>query len=441
MNPLIAIVGRANVGKSTLLNRLAGWRKAVVSDVPGTTRDRLSADIDWRGRRFTVIDTGGLDIATTGQLYENVSHQSKIAIEVCDAVLFVVDAVEGITHADEAVADIVRRSGKPAILAVNKADNQERKAAIADFYRLGISAITAISAYHNEGISELIDELTVLLNTTFTNGATEGEKDDSIRIAFVGRPNTGKSSLFNAIAGNERTIVSPLPGTTRDAIDTEILYSGRSLIFLDTAGIRRRGKTEAGIEYYSVIRAINAIRLSHIVMVVLTAEDPLTLQDKHICGLAYDSAKACALIVNKSDLLNSASEDLERIEAKIRSEMPFLTGCLIIFTSALSGENVMRIPKETLTLYEEFTKRVPDVEVSRCIFEAVGENMPPRKSGKRPAIIKAVQEKTAPPVFLIDTSAPDHIHFSYKRYLENNLRKRFGFSGVPVRIRFRKSPV
>ena len=431
--PIIAIIGRPNVGKSTLFNRLCGKRVAIISDIPGTTRDRVSIDTEWDGRPVMIVDTGGLDPVPSEGFWENIRAQTLQAVHDADAIILMTDANEGITFADEEASDIARRSGKPTVVAVNKADTFKDEAGVPEFYRLGFDTVCAVSAYMNMGVADLMASVMSLVGE-------EGEQwdDDSTRVAILGRPNVGKSSVFNMIVGGNRAIVSPIPGTTRDAIDSHFIWEEQRITFIDTAGIRRRGKIEPGVEKYSSLRALTAARRAEVCLLVIDAEDGVTAQDKHVAGYIKDSSRACVIVVNKSDLLPKREDALESVRAETGEALSFLTGSPILFVSALTGRSVERIIPQTLAVHKEFTKEVADGEVSRCIFDAVGKMQPKAKGRKKPKILKARQQRTAPPTFLLTVSLPEDLHFSYRRYLENKLRERFGFSGTPIRIIFRK---
>ncbi len=430
--PIVAIVGRPNVGKSTLYNRLAGRRMAIVSDVPGTTRDRISMDAEWNGKRFLLVDTGGIEDRPGDLLWEDVRAQTAQALEDADAVILVVDAAEGISPGDREAADLVRRSNKPYVLAANKADNLNREVAAAEFYQLSSLDPVPISAYHERGISDLMEKLFEVMPVE----PAEDEASGSIRIAIAGRPNVGKSALFNALTGEERAIVSPIPGTTRDSIDSRFSYDGHDLTFLDTAGLRRRGKAEEGIEKYSVIRTIGAIERSHICLLLLDATELATAQDTHIGGFIDEAYRAAIIVVNKWDLAKQHELDRDSATATVRSRFKFFPDVPVMFTSALTGAGIDRIPDVVVSVWEQFSRRLRREELSRTMFDAIGMNPPPSQGSTRPRIFRVQQTRTAPPTFEFSSRHPELIHFSYRRYLENRLREAFGFKGSPVRMQF-----
>lgn len=430
--PVVAIVGRPNVGKSTLYNRLAGRRMAIVSDIPGTTRDRISMDAEWRGKRFLLVDTGGIEDRPGDLLWEDVRAQTARAIEDADAVILVVDAGTGIAPGDREATDLVRRSGKPYVVAANKADNLNREVAAAEFYQLTTNDPIPISAYHERGISDLMEKLFEVMPIEPGEEVVTG----SIRVALAGRPNVGKSALFNALTGEERAIVSPIPGTTRDSIDSRFTYKGHDLTFLDTAGLRRRGKAEAGIEKYSVIRTVGAIERSHICILLLDATELTTAQDTHIGGFIDQAYRGVIIVVNKWDLSKELELDRDFVAKTVRYRFKFLPDIPVLFTSALTGAGVKAVPDAVIAVWEQFSKQLDAAELSRAVFEAVGEHPPPTQGTVRPRIYKVKQTRTSPPTFEFSCRYPDLIHFSYRRYLENRLREAFGFTGSPIRMNF-----
>jgi GTP-binding protein len=431
--PVIAIVGRPNVGKSTLFNRLAGRRIAIVSDVPGTTRDRISIDAAWGDRRFLLVDTGGIEDRPGDLLWQDVRAQTARAIEEADAVILVVDASTGVVPGDKEAAELVRRSGKPHVLAANKADNLPRETAATEFYELGMADPMPVSAYHDRGIGDLMEALFEALPVPRSFGDTGGD----VRVAIIGRPNVGKSALFNAITGEERAIVSPIPGTTRDSIDSHFHYDGRDLTILDTAGMRRRGKAgEEDLEKYSIIRTVGVIERSHICVLVLDATEFVTAQDTHIGGFIDEAARAAVIVVNKWDLARQHGLEQAQAEAAVRDRFKFLPGVPVLFTSALTGRGVEQVPAAVVAVWEQFDRRLTREELSRTVFDAIGKNPPPPQGTARPRIFKVTQSRTSPPTFIFTTRHPELIHFSYRRYLENQLRDAFGFAGSPIRMQF-----
>ncbi len=433
--PVIAIIGRPNVGKSTLFNRLSGRRIAIVSDVPGTTRDRVSVDAEWDDRRFLLIDTAGIEDRPTAEvaLWEEVRRQTERALENADVGILTVDISEGLTATDHDAAQLARRSGIPMILAANKADNRGRLADLYVFNELGFGDALPISAYHSTGIDELMGRVF----DHFPRNYDLEENPDAIKVAIAGRPNVGKSALFNVLTGEERAIVSPIPGTTRDTIDSLYTYNGSKLLFLDTAGLRRRGKPEKGIEKYSAIRTIGAIEQSHVAIIVLDATEFVTAQDTHIGGFADNANRAGIVVINKWDLSHEAEIDHHAAVAEVRDRFKFIPGAHIIFTSALTGDGVDEIPKAVTETFLQYSQTVDHSELARAWFQALGDRPLPGRGTKRPRIQGIEQVGIRPPTFVVTCKHPELIHFSYKRYLENRLRASFGFDGSPLRMIYR----
>ncbi len=405
---------------------------AIVSDVPGTTRDRVSMDAEWNGKRFLLVDTGGIEDRPSDLLWEDVRAQTARALADADAVILVVDAAAGISPGDREAADLVRRSGKPYVLAANKADNPDREFAAAEFYQLSSADPIPISAYHERGITDLMESLFEILPVNPVVKETSG----SIRVALVGRPNVGKSALFNAITGDERAIVSPIPGTTRDSIDSRFTFDGHDLTFLDTAGLRRRGKAEEGIEKYSVIRTVGAIERSHVCVLLLDATELATAQDTHIGGFIDEAARGVVVVINKWDLAREHELDRDLARATVESRFKFFPGVPVLFTSAIQGRGVPKVLETVVSVWNEFSKRLKREELSRTIFDAIGANPPPSQGTVRPRIFRVSQTKVAPPTFEFSSRHPELVHFSYRRYLENRLRDAFGFTGSPIRMQF-----
>ncbi len=450
--PLVALVGRPNVGKSTLFNRLVGERLAVTSEWPGTTRDRLEAAAEWAGRAFTVVDTGGIEVlpervargdkplsehtplaVASAQFISQIRRQAEMAIEAADVIVFLVDAVEGLTPADEEVAEILRRARKPVLVAANKADNVSRRMATVEFYQLGIGEVFPISALHGTGTGELLDAVVAALPPA------EAETEDaSIKIAIVGRPNVGKSSLLNALLGQERAIVSPIPGTTRDALDTRILWEGTPVTLIDTAGIRRRGKVEVGLEKYSVLRALKAIQRCDVALLLVDAVDGVTAQDAHVAGFVLDEARSVVTIVNKWDAVPKTGQTMNEYMAHVRRELHFLDYVPVLFISALKGTRVEQVLPTALRVQEERLVRLPTGELNRIVREAFEKQSPPSKAGKRLKVYYVTQPRTDPPTFVFYVNDPALVHFSYERYLENQIRQRYPFTGTPLRLSFRR---
>ncbi|MGB1749191.1 MAG: ribosome biogenesis GTPase Der [Dehalococcoidia bacterium] len=432
--PVIAIVGRPNVGKSTLFNRLAGRRIAIVSDVPGTTRDRVSIDAEWGRHKFLLVDTAGVEDRPHDDLmWDDIKAQVQLALDQADGVIFAVDVNDGVTNADEDAAQMVRMSGKPVVLAANKADSLVREDMIYEFYSLGLGDPYPISAYHDTGIGDLMQSLFDVV----PEYELEPSGPNSVRVAIAGRPNAGKSALFNAITGEKRSVVSPVAGTTRDTVDSLYEYEGQRLLFLDTAGLRRRGKTEAGIEKYSAIRTIGAIERSYVSLLILDATEFVTAQDTHIGGYIDEASRAAIVIINKWDLAPELGLDKNEAAAEVRNRFKFIPDVPVMFTSALTGSGVDKIVPMILSVYDEFSRQVPRSDVSKAVFDAMGENPLPGIGSRRPRIYRAIQSRTSPPTFEFSARSPELIHFSYRRYLENRLRDRFGFVGTPIRMSFK----
>ncbi len=462
--PLVAIVGRPNVGKSSLFNRLAGELLAVVDDVPGTTRDRLVAEAEWNGVVFDIVDTGGIEplpskipeaqrtgrrakdeeplAVGSAQFIPQMRAQAEMAIAEADAVIFMTEAASGLTAADREVAQILRRHQTkrddgtlrpPVLLAVNKAENLLRREEAVEFYELGIGDPIPISAKHGIGTGDLLDALVAALPVS-----TEAEAAEAVKIAIVGRPNVGKSSLLNRLLGEERAIVSPIPGTTRDALDTPMTYDGVPVILIDTAGIRRRGHIDRGVEQWSVLRALKAIARADVALLVVDATEPFTAQDAHVAGFILDEMKSVVVAVNKWDAIEKDTHTLESYTEKLRTELHFLDYVPVLFVSAKTGQRCPQILPTALRVHEERLVRIPTSALNRIVREAVAANPPKSKSVRQLKITYAAQVRTAPPTFLFHVNDPGLVHFSYKRYLENRLRAEYGFLGTPLRLSFRK---
>jgi len=431
MKPLVAIVGRPNVGKSTLFNRLVEEPRAIVEDLPGTTRDRLYADAQWGGVAFTLIDTGGLVLWTEDELTMQVRRQVELAMAEAEAILFLVDVTEGLTAGDEEIAELLRVSQKPLFLVVNKADNEARRLAATEFYSLGLGEPYPISALHGTGTGDLLDALVASFPPR-----EEVEEAEGVRIAIVGHPNVGKSSLLNALLGRERAIVSESPGTTRDAIDTQMSWDSQLVTLIDTAGIRRRGRVQRGVEQYSVLRALRAIQRAHVVVLLLDAPEGVTAQDTHIAGYAMEEARGIVLVVNKWDLMKEA--DASEYGKGVRQAFRFIPYAPLLFVSALTGQRVGTVLEAALRVYQERLRRVPTSGLNRLLREAVASHSPPSKRGKRLRFYYATQAEVDPPTFVFFVNDPQLVHFSYRRYLENRLREAFGFEGTPLRLHFRR---
>ena len=428
-NPTIAIVGRPNVGKSTIFNRIAGERISIVEDTPGVTRDRIYATGEWLGREFSIIDTGGIDLGDE-PFMDQIKHQAEIAIDEADVIVFITSAREGVTDADELVARLLYKSNKPVILAVNKVDNPEMRADIYEFYTLGLGDPYPISGSHGLGIGDVLDEAV----KHFTEEAEE-EDESIIKFSLIGRPNVGKSSLINAILGEERVIVSDIEGTTRDAIDTHFTSeNGQEFTMIDTAGMRKKGKVYESTEKYSVMRAVRASERSDVVLMVLNAEEGIREQDKRIAGYAHEAGRGIILVVNKWDLLKKETNTMRDFEAEIRDEFQYLDYAPIIFVSAATKQRLNQLPALIEEVSMNQNMRIPSALLNDVIMDAVAINPTPTDKGKRLKIFYATQVAVKPPTFVIFVNEEELMHFSYARFLENQIRKAFTFEGTPIRI-------
>tara|TARA_B100001750_G_scaffold93188_1_gene73500 strand:+ start:4370 stop:5680 length:1311 start_codon:yes stop_codon:yes gene_type:complete len=427
--PVVAIVGRPNVGKSTLFNRLLGKPLAIVSETPGTTRDRVALNIPWKNQSMLLVDTGGIEAIPTSDIWEKVRAQIETAIQEADAVIFLVDIMEGITPSDRDIAQTLRQKKKSIILAANKVDNVKREEVLAEFYQLGLGDPMPISAYHNLGIRDLLSKLDDILGDPIDAEDVEGQ----IRLAIVGRPNVGKSMLVNSIVGNERSIVSDTPGTTRDAIDVSFSYDETNITLVDTAGVRRRGRIDAGIEKYSVLRSMRNIGSSDVCILVTDVSELVTSQDTHIAGYILDSFKGVIVVINKWDLAEH-NLDKETLIQQVQSRLKFIPYAPICFTSALHGTGVQNVVETAITVYNEGKKLTPRGELERTLQNALSLHMPPSSKGLK--IYRIYQKSTNPPTFVIFVNNPNLVHFSYKRYIENQIRLEFGFMGNPIHLIF-----
>ena len=429
VNPVVAIVGRPNVGKSTIFNRLAGERISIVEDTPGVTRDRIYARTEWLGHPFNLIDTGGIDIGDEPFLTQ-ITEQAEIAIEEADVIIFVVSVKEGVTDADEKVARILYRTDKPVVLAVNKVDNPELRADIYDFYSLGFGEPIPVAGTHGIGTGDLLDKII----KEFPKDATN-EEDDSIKFSFIGRPNVGKSSLVNAILGENRVIVSNIEGTTRDAIDTRFeTEDGTKYTMIDTAGIRKKGKVYENTEKYSVLRAMRAIDRSDVVCVVLNAEEGIREQDKHVAGYAHEAGRAIVIVVNKWDTLKKDNKTMSGFENLIRQEFQYLSYAPIVFVSAKTKQRLDKLPELIKRVNDNHEQRISSAVLNDVVMDAIAHNPTPTDNGKRLRIYYATQVAIKPPTFVIFVNDPELMHFSYERFLENQIREAFDFEGTPIHI-------
>lgn len=427
---IIAIVGRANVGKSTLFNRLMGKRVAVVGDLPGITRDRVFGLTSWQERELTVVDTGGWQAKPQFALERGVKQQVEAAIAQADAVIFLVDAKSGVVAADEEIADMLRVINKPVVMAANKVDSISQECRVADFYHLGRGAPLAVSAYHDLGIAELMDALLGCLPPSVSGSA----KPEEAKLAIVGRPNVGKSTLLNALLEDERAIVHESPGTTRDALDAVVCWEDKRILLIDTAGIKRRGRVEAGVDYYSLLRSLQAINRSDVVLLVTDASEHITAQDLHIVGYIIQAGKGMVLLVNKWDLI--AREQRQQFKWCMEQRTRFMSYVPVLYIAAKLGHNVDEVLPRGWQVWQERQKRVPSAVVDRMVKQAVGNYPPPRMSSGQLRIIRAYQDKSMPATFVLRVNDPHLVHFSYQRYLENRLRDSFGFCGSPLRLIF-----
>ncbi|WP_304134131.1 ribosome biogenesis GTPase Der [Limosilactobacillus coleohominis] len=428
-NPIVAIVGRPNVGKSTLFNRIAGERISIVEDTPGVTRDRIYTHAEWLGKNFNLIDTGGIEMSDQ-PLSTQIREQAEIAIDEADVIILVVDVQNGITDADEKVAQLLYRSNKPVVLAVNKVDNPERRTDIYDFYSLGLGEPYPVSSVHGVGLGDLLDAVIKNFPETAENGT-----DDSIRFSLIGRPNVGKSSLVNAILGQQRVIVSNIAGTTRDAINTKFVADHREFTMVDTAGIKKKGKLYENTERYALMRSMKAIDDSDVVLVVLNADEGIRELDKHIAGYAHEAGKAVIIVVNKWDLIkNRDHRTMTDFTNLIRNEFQYLSYAPIIFVSAITKQRLIKIPKLIEEVYDHARRRIKSSTLNDVLMDAIAANPTPSTNGKRLRVYYGTQVAVEPPTFVIFVNDPDLMHFSYERYLENQIRQSFDFTGTPIHL-------
>jgi len=433
MRPIVAIVGRPNVGKSTIFNRLIGRRRALVDDMPGVTRDRNYGNVDRFEIPFILVDTGGFEPVTADRLLQQMREQSRLAMVEADLILFVMDGREGLTQADKEVAEMLRQADKPVFYLVNKVDGELQEAGIGDFYQLGVDNIFTISAEHNRGIGDLMEAVVAALPQRDVALA----EDEVTKIAVVGRPNVGKSSLVNRLLGYERVVANPTPGTTRDSIDTYFTCKKKRYMLIDTAGIRRKGKTVEKIEKYSVMDALRSIERADVALIVIDAAQGVTEQDEKIAGYAYEAGRACIFVVNKWDIPEKDNSTFGNFVERIRTEFKYLPFAPIVFVSALTGQRIGQIMDEVANVMAQYTRRVTTSELNQVFTEAVESHHAPLFHGKRVKFYYATQVGTKPPAFVIFTNRPEGIHFSYERYLANRLREAFGFAGTPLNLMFR----
>ena len=434
MKLLVAIVGRPNVGKSTLFNKIVGKRIAIVEDTPGVTRDRIYADAEWLNYKFTLIDTGGIEPESEDIIAKQMRRQAELAIETANVIIFIVDGRAGITASDEEVADMLRRCKKPIVLVVNKVDHPKFEESIYDFYSLGIGTPISISAEQGLGIGDMLDEVVAGFSAM-----GDDEEEHSIGIAVVGRPNVGKSSLVNALLGEERTIVSNVPGTTRDAIDSPFTYGGKEYTLIDTAGIRRKRAIEdETVERYSVIRSLAAIRRCDIALIVVDAERGLSEQDVRIAGYVHEEGKASVLVVNNRDTIEKDTYTVEKFKKEMLADLAFMSYVPMLFISAKTGQRVQKVMEMASFAYEQNSIRITTGKLNDIVNEAITMNDPPVNNGRRLRVYYSTQVSTCPPTFVIFVNEPDLMHFSYRRYLENYIRKSFSITATPIRLIIRK---
>ena len=433
--PIVAVVGRPNVGKSTLFNALAGQRISIVKDTPGITRDRIYADVSWLDKQFTLIDTGGIEPDSKDVILSQMREQAQIAIDTADVILFMVDVKQGLVDADSRVAEMLRRSAKPMLLVVNKVDNLEKYMAdVYEFYNLGIGDPHPISAANQMGIGDLLDEVIGYF------GDFDGmdEEDERIRVAIVGKPNVGKSSLINKLIGENRLIVSDIAGTTRDAVDTPVMHHGKEYIFIDTAGLRRKNKIKEELEHYMIVRTVSAVERADIVVLLIDAKEGVTEQDAKIAGIAHDRGKAVIIAVNKWDAIEKNDKTVNEYTAKIRNVLSYMPYAEILFISAQTGQRLPRLFEMIETVSENHSLRIATGVLNEIMSEAVAMQQPPSDKGKRLRLYYITQVGVKPPTFVIFVNDKELMHFSYTRYIENQIREAFGFRGTPLRFIIRE---
>ena len=436
--PIVAIVGRPNVGKSTLFNALAGENISIVKDTPGVTRDRIYADVTWLNYHFTLIDTGGIEPDSGDIILSQMREQAQIAIDTADVILFMVDVKQGLVDTDSKVADMLRRSGKPIILVVNKVDSfQKYMADVYEFYNLGIGEPFAISSANKLGFGELLDEVISYFDKDVASEEEEDE-DERTRVAIVGKPNAGKSSIINRLIGENRLIVSDIAGTTRDAVDTEVVYQGKEYVFIDTAGLRRKNKIKEELERYMIIRTVTAVERADIVVLVIDATEGVTEQDAKIAGIAHDRGKATIIAVNKWDLIEKDNKTVNQFTQKIRQILSFMPYAEILFISAETGQRLPKLYETIDIVYENHAMRVATGVLNEIMAEAVALQQPPSDKGKRLRLYYITQAAVKPPTFVIFVNDKELMHFSYTRYIENQIREAFGFKGTPLKFIIRE---
>lgn len=433
--PVVAIVGRPNVGKSTLFNALAGEMISIVKDTPGVTRDRIYADVTWLDKEFTMIDTGGIEPDSKDIILSQMREQAQIAIDTADVIIFITDVKQGLVDADSKVADMLRRSGKPVVLVVNKVDNFDKYMAdVYEFYNLGIGDPVPISAVSRLGLGDMLD----IVAENFPEGSAQAEDDDRPRVAIVGKPNVGKSSIINKLLGENRVIVSDIAGTTRDAIDTEILHNGKEYIFIDTAGLRRKNKIKEELERYSIIRTVTAVERADVVLMVIDATEGVTEQDAKIAGIAHERGKGVIIVVNKWDAIEKNDRTMREYESDIRQVLSYMPYAEIMYVSAATGQRLNRLYDMIDMVIENQTLRIATGVLNEIMTEAVAMQQPPSDKGKRLKLYYITQVAVKPPTFVIFVNDKELMHFSYTRYLENKIREAFGFRGTSLKFFIRE---
>ncbi len=433
--PVVAIVGRPNVGKSTLFNALAGQKISIVKDTPGVTRDRIYADVSWLDRDFTMIDTGGIEPESKDIILSQMREQAQIAIDTADVIIFITDVRQGLVDADSKVADMLRRSKKPVVLVVNKVDSFEKfMPDVYEFYNLGIGEPVPVSAASRLGLGDMLDEVV----SHFPEKSGEEEEDERPRIAIVGKPNVGKSSIINKLLGEQRVIVSDIAGTTRDAIDTEIVHGGREYVFIDTAGLRRKSRIKEELERYSIIRTVTAVERSDVVLVVIDAAEGVTEQDAKIAGIAHERGKGVIIVVNKWDAIEKDDRTMKKYEDEVRRVLSYMPYAEIMYVSAQTGQRLVKLYDMIDMVIENQTLRVATGVLNEIVMEAVAMQQPPSDKGKRLKIYYATQVSVKPPTFVIFVNDRELMHFSYIRYLENKIREAFGFRGTSLKFFIRE---
>ena len=433
--PIVAVVGRPNVGKSTLFNALAGENIAIVKDTPGITRDRIYTDVTWLDRTFTLIDTGGIEPDSKDVILSQMRAQAEIAMETADVIIFLVDVKQGLVDADSKVADMLRRSHKPVVLVVNKVDSYEKYVAdVYEFYNLGIGDPHAISAANRQGLGDMLEEVV----SYFPENTGEEEEDERPKVAIVGKPNVGKSSLINKLLGENRLIVSDIAGTTRDAVDTEVKFNGKEYVFIDTAGLRRKNKIKEDLERYMIVRTVSAVERADIVVLVIDAVEGVTEQDAKIAGIAHERGKAVIIAVNKWDAVEKDDKTIYRVTEKVRNTLSYMPYAEILFVSALTGQRLNKLFEIIDIVSENHAMRVATGVLNEIMAEAVVMQQPPSDKGKRLRLYYITQVSVKPPTFVIFVNDKDLMHFSYTRYIENQIRETFGFRGTPLRFIIRE---